>query len=45
MDIITYESVKQKIIEIRNQKVIIDSDIAELMALRLNVLMKQLAEI
>jgi hypothetical protein len=30
MDIITYDSVKQKIIEIRNQKIIIDSDVAEL---------------
>lgn len=30
MDIIKYESVQQKIIEIRHQKVIIDSDVAEL---------------
>jgi hypothetical protein len=30
MDIITYDAVKQKIIEVRNQKIIIDSDVAEL---------------
>ena len=30
MDIIKYESVQQKIIEIRDQKIIIDSDVAEL---------------
>ena len=30
MDIITYEAVENKIIEIRDQKVIIDSDVAEL---------------
>jgi hypothetical protein len=30
MDVIKYESVQQKIIEIRGQKVIIDSDVAEL---------------
>jgi hypothetical protein len=30
MDVIKYESVQQKIIEIRDQKIIIDSDVAEL---------------
>jgi len=30
MDLITYDKVKSKIIEIRGQKVILDSDIAEL---------------
>ena len=30
MQLVTYDQVKSKIIEIRNQKVILDSDVAEL---------------
>lgn len=30
MDIIKYDQVQEKILEIRNEKVIIDSDVAEL---------------